>query len=115
MFTKNNPENNRPDVGDVVVIITDGDPYGIDNIIEETMKNVNVLKARKIMVVGVAVGNTKMREEFKPKLERIATSKDLVVETDFDSINKIRSMLIEKACSKPPPGKVGKCLAYGLS
>jgi uncharacterized protein YegL len=96
------PANNRPDVDDVILIITDGEPYGnVDNIIEETVKNANIAKEKNIKIVAAAVGNEGVRKTFKPTIDRIATSDKLVVEADFNSIDKIRPMLISKTCSKP--------------
>ena len=101
VFTKTSPANNRPDADDVVLIITDGEPYGIDNILEETMKNVDITKDNDIKIVAAAVGNEDMRNKFRSTLQSIATSPELVVEADFTSIDQIRPMLVQKTCSKP--------------
>lgn len=113
VFTQNNPRNNRLGVQDVVVIITDGDPYAgnIDNVLEKTMANASVIKEKGIQIVGAAVGNEAMRAKLRPKLEAMATSAEFVVEADFKDIKTIRSMLISKTCRIPGPGKTGTCLA----
>ncbi len=101
VFTQKSPKNNRPDKDDVVVIITDGDPWGIDNILEETIKNANLIKEKEIVIVGAAVGSEEMRKKFRPKLDAMATSAAHVVEADYKDINSIRSKLIENTCMKP--------------
>mgnify|MGYP002804300846 CR=1 FL=1 len=105
VFPEMNPKNNRPDVPDVVVIITDGNPWGIDNILNITIKKANLIKEKGIEIVGAAVGSKGVRNEFKPKLEKMVTSPEHIVEADYKDINSIRSKLIENTC-KSPMGKM---------
>ena len=101
MFTQESPKNNRPDIDDVVAIITDGNPWGVENVLEKTMKNANLIKEKGIVIVGAAVGSEAMRAQFRPKLEAMATSAEYVVQADYKDIDTIRSKLIENTCMKP--------------
>ena len=113
MFTQKSPKNNRPDIDDVVAIITDGNPWGVVDILNKTMKNANLIKEKGIVIVGAAVGSEEMRAKFRPNLEAMATSPGHVVQADYKNINTIRSRLIENTCLKPA-SKATTCLVLHL-
>ncbi|XP_028411883.1 collagen alpha-1(VII) chain-like [Dendronephthya gigantea] len=98
VFTQNNPRNNRPDIDDVVVIITDGNPWGVEGVLAKTIANASRIKAKGIEIVGAAVGSPEMRDRFKANLIRMSTSEEHVVETDYKDIDTIRSKLIQTTC-----------------
>ena len=54
IFSGENPSNNRPDVDDVVVTITDGEPRGRSNTLQLTKEYANDLKEKGILIVGAA-------------------------------------------------------------
>ena len=115
VFPKTNPNNNRPDVPDVVVIITDGNPWGIENILNITINKANLIKEKGIEIVGAAVGSKEVRNEFKPKLEKMVTSPEHIVEADYKDINSIRSKLIENTCKKPMGKMCGEKVFFPAS
>jgi hypothetical protein len=101
VFPQKSPKNNRPDVDDIVVIITDGNPWGIENILNITIEKANLIKEKGIEIVGAAVGSQSVRNIFKPKLEKMVTSPEHIVEADYKDIDSIRSKLIENTCKIP--------------
>ena len=107
IFSRENPSNNRPDVDDVVVIITDGAPRGRRNTLQMTKQNANELKEKGVLVVAAAVGPK--RENFKHILQELATSPKYVLKADFKDMDGILANLVASSCIKP--GKI-ICLTF---
>ena len=99
IFSGENPSNNRPDVDDVVVIITDGEPRGRSNTLQLTKEYANDLKEKGILIVGAAVGPD--RRKFKHILEELATSSKYVLDADFNQMDDILAKLVASSCIKP--------------
>ena len=99
IFRNENPSNNRPDVEDVVVIITDGEPRGRRDTLEMTKKYAKELKDKGVLVVAAAVGPD--RRKFKHILEELATSPEMVLEADFEHMDGILAKLVASSCMKP--------------
>ena len=101
MFRRNSPRNNRPNVDDVIVLITDGEPRGKRNTPELTKQYAQDLKDREILLVAAAVGPQSERKEFKELLEGLATSPDYFLKAQFDKMDAILGTLVAKSCIKP--------------
>ena len=99
IFTANSPRNNRPDVDDVVIIITDGEPRGKWNSKEVALRYAGLLKDKGVLIVGAAVGPN--RKKFKHILEQLATSKRYTLDADFQNMDAILGKLVESSCIKP--------------
>ena len=99
IFPADNPSNHRPNVDDVVIIITDGEPRGKRNTPQKTREYANELKDKGILVVGAAVGPD--RKKFVHILEELATSPKHVLEADFEQMDDILAKLVASSCIKP--------------
>lgn len=107
VFPANNPRNNRPNVDDVIVLITDGAPHGRHNTKDEAIKYAGMLKDKSVLVVGAAVGSN--RNKFKEILKKLATSDKYVLEADFKEMDEILAKLVASSCIKP-----GQCLCHEM-
>ena len=67
MFKTTSPANFRPDVDDVIVLLTDGEPRGKRDTPKLTMQYGQELKDRNISMVVAGVG----RESEKPKFQQV--------------------------------------------
>ena len=98
MFTKTGPANLRPEVGDAVVLITDGEPYGKKNSPELTKQYAKDLKDRNVLIVAVGIGPRSENEKFQNVLLDLATSRDYFVKAQFDKLGYILDMLVVRSC-----------------
>ena len=98
MFTKTGPANLRPEVGDAVVLITDGEPYGKKNTPELTKQYAKDLKDRNVLIVAVGIGPRSENEKFQNVLLDLATSRDYFVKAQFDKLGHILDMLVVRSC-----------------
>ena len=99
--------NARPNVADVVMIITDGEPRGPGPQGREEQNaydNADALKNKAILVDGVAVGPQRLA--FKTKIERMATSSSNTFDAEFDKLDTIMKNLVDASCQPFKPGKV---------
>ena len=60
IFKQNSPKNHRRNFDDVILLITDGDPHGVSNVVKYTLDEAQKVKDRGVLVVGLGVGNVKM-------------------------------------------------------
>lgn len=86
------------------MIITDGNPWGVADVLNKTMENANQIKEKGIDIVGAAVGSPAMRSMFRDNLIAMSTSEQHVVEADFREIDTIRSKLIQATCMNTGKG-----------
>ena len=90
---------------DVIVLITDGQPYGdylsTSGLKETTKKYAQQLKDRKIVLLTAGIGPENEKEEFKLFLEGLATSSDYSFKAMFDTMDDILGKLVKKSCIKP--------------
>lgn len=93
-------ETGRPDVEDVIVLITDGEPLGKSNTEELTKQYAQDLKESNILIVAAGVGEKSKTAKFRGVLMELATSQDFFIEAQFDQMDKILKHLVEK-CIKP--------------
>ena len=114
MFAKNNPENDRDDVEDVILLFTDGrpEPKTVEetvNEIKKANKYANILKKQKnIKIVGVAAGKAKQIKTFIGNIKEWATHPSLVVETGLqelkikENVKNLVDNLVNPLCRPPP-------------
>ena len=101
IFQKKSPLNNRQNVDDVIVLITDGEPRGKRNTPELTKQYAQDLKDREIVLVTAAVGPQSETPKFKQLLRGLATSPDYFFKAQFDEMDAILGKLVAKSCIKP--------------
>ena len=110
MFKTNSPRNYRPNVDDVIVLITDGEPRGQPNSRQLTKQFAQDLKERKIVLLTAAVGPQSENAKFRELLQELATSPDYFFKAKFDYMETILEKLVWQSCTKP-----GKGTSYGLA
>ena len=101
IFAKPNPQNFRPNIEDVVVLITDGEPRGKRNTPKETTKEANRLKNKEVRIITAGVGRQSENSKFIKILQELATSPEYFVKAQFDKMDEIMSTLIQKSCIQP--------------
>ena len=60
MFKDNSPLNYRSNYDDVILLITDGEPYGVANVKQLAIAEAQKIKDKGVLVVGLGVGNVNM-------------------------------------------------------
>jgi hypothetical protein len=96
--------NHRPEIDDVVVLITDGEPRGKKSTPNDTKQSAQDLKDRDVLLVTAGVGEQSEEKEFEDMLKSLATSPDYFVKAAFDKMGDILDTLIAKSCTKPGKG-----------
>ena len=61
MFKKDSPANFRRDVGDVILLITDGEPRGKVYTPQLTMQYAKDLKDKNVLIVAAGIGRQRLR------------------------------------------------------
>lgn len=89
----NNPDNVRPGIQDVIVLVTDGAPTNKP----KSKINAQKLKDKKILIVGAAIGPK--RDAFFDQLKDLAT-KGYAVKADFDKLDDVIDTIISKSCRR---------------
>lgn len=110
IFSSKSPANHRKTVDDVIVIITDGEPYGVSTAIEDTKKYAQKLKSKGITIIGIGVGPAV--DKYWHILQDIA-SPGQAIKAKFSGIRQILGKLVSKSCENYS----GFCTcpsAYGL-
>jgi glutaredoxin-related protein len=106
VFSKRSPFNHRDDVDDVVLLFTDGRPKPEDEQTAMANKFAQILKNRNVTIIGLAVRVPGKVEEFKPNIERWATSPQLVYEAKIDNLDNVISKLVQASCNETREGKL---------
>ncbi|XP_046864510.1 uncharacterized protein LOC124458761 isoform X3 [Xenia sp. Carnegie-2017] len=106
IFKKNSPLNNRPNIADVVLLITDGEPRGrkVGDELKDAYKYSSAIKDKDILIVGVAVGDPSIVKKFKPVIKKMSTSEKTTFDSKFDSLDKILSQIVDASCTPFKPG-----------
>ena len=113
MFKESSPANYRPNVDDVIVLITDGVPNGLADAENRTKKHAQKLKDRNIVIITVGVG--KQAKEHESLLKDLATSSDhFVYVTGFHMLQKLLDKLVTKSC-RPGAGKLSSAIAASFA
>ena len=100
MFKENSPVNFRRDVGDVILLITDGEPRGKSDTLQLTMQYAKDLKDKNVLIVAAGIGRQSENVEFQKVLINLATSRDFFVKAPFDELD-IVDKLVDMSCIKP--------------
>ena len=100
-FKEENQKNHRSDIDDVVVLITDGEPFGRRDTLNETIRYANMLKKKNVRLITAGVGSKSEKPEFIKILKELATSPKYFLKAKFDEMDKILSKLIASTCVKP--------------
>ena len=98
---KENPKNHRSDIDDVVVLITDGEPFGRRDTLNEAIRYANMLKKKNVRLITAGAGSKSEKPEFIKILKELATSPQFFLKAKFDEMDKISSKLIANTCVKP--------------
>ncbi|XP_046855805.1 uncharacterized protein LOC124448899 [Xenia sp. Carnegie-2017] len=112
IFKTSSPENIRPKIDDVVLLLTDGKPNGGHAVTSDKEKNLNSemvdarnhsnsLKEKNVLIVGVAFGQKGIVRNFLPEIERLSTSNKTTFDSDIDSLDKILDQIVSASCIKP--------------
>lgn len=96
--------NARPQVADVILIMTDGEPTGPYNVKKIAYDTAKALKNKDVLIVGVAIGRYSAR--FKHVIENIATNPEYTFDVQFHHIDNILNRLVDKSCKPFVPGKI---------
>ena len=108
-FGRKNPENYRADVGDVILLFTDGAPnpdytgYTSERLRKLDQKRMadeysEKLKNNSVLIVGLAAGQPERVAKFKPFLKTWATSPNLVFEAQLDKLDNVLNELVDASC-----------------
>lgn len=93
MFTA--PAGDRPDIPNVVVVVTDGQ----SNVNHElTLPEARALKNAGVTIITVAVGFTSETTELVG-LTSAPVSQNLIYVTDYESLDKLKDQLIDPLCT----------------
>ena len=101
MFKKDSPANFRRDVGDVILLITAGEPRGKNKTKQLTMQYANHLKDKNVLIVAAGIGRQSENVKLQNVLINLATSRDFFVKAQFDELDDIVNKLVEMTCIKP--------------
>ncbi|XP_028404297.1 uncharacterized protein LOC114526951 [Dendronephthya gigantea] len=109
VFPLHSPLNVRPNVPDVVVILTDGEPRGRKRgrQLQMALHHSSSMKNRSILIIGIAVGQPAIRKKFSHILLQLVTSNKTKFDTDFIDLDKILDQLVDVSCT---PFKPGDCV-----
>ena len=114
MFKESSPANYRPNVDDVIVLITDGIPNGVRDAEDLTKKHAQELKDRNIVIFTVGVGSLAKKHE--DLLIDLATSSEhFVYKTGFHKLEDLLlDKLVPKSC-RPGAGKLSSAIAASFA
>ena len=116
MFNKPSPKNHRPDVDDVVLLFTDGEPvrrtsqqwkprpedkFGFKS--EKAMADFysTKLKNNGVTVVGLAAGSQSQLDIFYDDIKGWTTSDKLMFRADLSNLDNVLSKLVKASCVGP--------------
>ena len=106
IFKRASPLNHRPDVNDVIVLITDGLPSKTriqKDVYNYTVSLARSLKQKGIRIVGI--GYSDFGKRLANSIKDIST-RDEVIITALDDIGMIVDRVIDGICPQPRLGKV---------
>lgn len=106
VFPQESPLNARPNIADVVLLITDGKPNGRKKCceLEDALRHTSSMKNRSILIVGIAMGQPKIRKQFNDTLLKMVTSSSTLFNSDFIDLDKILDQLVDASCTPFKPG-----------
>ena len=104
MFDKLSPENARPDVRDLVILITDGIPKPRSRRNNQTELGLNVtttMKENNIRILVIGIETTSSKDEFRKVGRAFATEGDYF-SSNFGELESIIGGLVSSSCSIKP-------------
>ena len=93
------------------MLITDGEPRGRRDTLDETKRYANMLKVKNVRLITAGVRRQREKPEFIKILMELATSPKYFLKAKFDEMDKILSKLIASTCVKP--GKLWSYISVG--
>jgi uncharacterized protein YegL len=90
--------NHRDQYQDVIILITDGEPFGVTNAREKAIAEAQKLKDRGVLIIGLGVGTVNMAT-----LRDISSPNQAVMAT-FDNIHTKLEELVALSCGRVSPG-----------
>jgi exopolysaccharide biosynthesis predicted pyruvyltransferase EpsI len=110
VFNLKSPENHRPNVQDVILLFTDGEPIRRDWEKNQEFKTENLmaeyysdrLKEKNVTVIGMAVGSPKQLDNFYEDIVKWSSSPDHVFSAKVKELDTVLNQLISaaKKCSR---------------
>ena len=106
VFSQVSPLNARPNVADVAILMTDGEPRGRrkNDQLNLALKYSSSLKNKSILIVGIAVGYPSIVKKFYQVILTMATSRSTMFNSEFDDLDKILNQLVDASCTPFKPG-----------
>ncbi|CAB4007900.1 Hypothetical predicted protein [Paramuricea clavata] len=104
IFNDRSPLNHRSEYDDVIILLTDGEPFGVRNVMQKTIAQAKILKRRGVPIIGLGVGSVNMAT-----LRKISSPGEAVLAT-FDNIHTKLETLVRGSC-QPAPALTCKCPA----
>lgn len=80
------------------MLITDGDPRGVEDVVEKTIAEAQKIKDKRVLVIGLGVGNVNMAT-----LQAISSPGEAVKAT-FETIDTKIKQLVAGSCKTIAPG-----------
>jgi hypothetical protein len=105
--------NHRPEIADVILLFTDGEPRASKNYLIAEQEQLaddssEALKSRDVKVIGLAIGKQTVLDRFLPHIEKWS-SPGSVFTTEFSEMNNVLDQLVADTCK--PAGKCKLSLA----
>ena len=108
IFNQESPFNHRRRHDDVIILLTDGEPFGITNAREKAIAEAQKLKDRGVLIIGLGVGTVNMKT-----LREISSPGEAVMAT-FENIHTKLERLAAGSCRIVAPAQVCTCPAVDL-
>ena len=105
MCNETSPENFRPDVEDVIFMLTNGAHNALENQTKLVDKHSRILKKKNITIVGLRGSNVDVSNALKSYNARSWALPKLVFKSIY-KFDKIVNKIVDAACASP--GKAGE-------
>ena len=105
-FYKPSPLNHRPDIADVILLFTDGEPRAKTRKLtaEQTLLaqqcSASLKDDKGVKIIGLAVGLPQVVGKFLPLIKEWS-SEDSVFSTKLDELDNVLDQLVAKTCENP--------------
>lgn len=100
IFEDISPLNHRPDIDDVILLVTDGEPRGSRNTKADTLAEAEYLKAKGVRIIGVRLAHYPVHSDF---IKNVSTD-DQSIETTFDDIGNTVDRIVLGFCPQLTSG-----------
>ena len=108
-LNKISPENFRPEVADVILLLTHGAHTASEYQTKLVSEYTRILKDKNITIVTLIVGNENEVKKLKPYVERWS-SPELIIESKLDELGKVVDEIVNASCASQGNSTEGKML-----